>query len=154
MVDPDVRIERLKPTRVAWVRVVGRSPEQEAWSFLAPWASAAGLLDDPLAHPVYGFNNPPPAPGIAEYGYEFWVAVDSETRPPEGVGLKEFEGGLYAVTSCHVGEDMPQRWKALLRWVHSSRHNWRRTAHELERIQNPQAPSHEIVVDLCLPVDE
>jgi DNA gyrase inhibitor GyrI len=82
------------------------------------------------------------------------VAVDSETRPPDGIGLKEFEGGLYAVTSCHVGVDMPRRWKALLRWVHSSPHKWRRTAHELERIQNPQASSQETVVDLCLPVDE
>ena len=33
------------------------------------------------------------------------------------MGLKGFEGGRYAVTSCHLGPDMPESWKALLRWV-------------------------------------
>jgi DNA gyrase inhibitor GyrI len=149
----DVRIERLGPMRIAWVRAVGPSPEREAWSLLSAWAGPAGLLDDPVAHPVFGFNNPPPAPGAQEYGYELWVAVDSETHPPGGIGLKEFEGGLYAVTSCHLGADMPERWKALLRWVHTSQHTWRRTAHEIERIQNPRAPSQEALVDLCLPLE-
>jgi len=149
-----VRIERLRPMRVAWVRAVGRSPEQEAWSRLSAWARPAGLLDDALAHPVFGFNNPPAAPGVPEYGYEFWVGVDSETQPTEGIGLKQFEGGLYAVTSCHLGPGMAQSWKFLLRWVHTSQHAWRRTSHELERIVNPLAPPAETVVDLCLPLEE
>jgi DNA gyrase inhibitor GyrI len=149
----DVRIERLKPMRVAWVRAVGPSPEQEAWTRLSAWARSAGLLDDPVTHPVFGFNNPPPVPGTAEYGYEFWVAIDPGTQPPEGIGVKEFEGGLYAVTSCRVAPDMPQSWKALLRWVHTSHHTWRRTSHELERVVNPLASPEETVVDLCLPLE-
>ena len=140
--------------RVAWVRVVGTSPEQEAWSQLSAWAGPAGLLEDPVAHPVFGFNNPAPAPGVPEYGYELWVAVDSSTNPPDGIGLKEYEGGLYAVTSCRLGPDMPESWKALLRWVHTSEHAWRRTTHELERFVNPWAPPEEAVVDLCLPVED
>jgi hypothetical protein len=35
--------------------------------------------------------------------------VDAGTRPPDWIGLKEFEGGLYAVTSCPLGPEMPQR---------------------------------------------
>jgi hypothetical protein len=57
MADLDVRIERLLPTRVAWVRVVGCSPEQEAWSQLSAWARPMRLLDDPVGHPVFGFNS-------------------------------------------------------------------------------------------------
>jgi len=49
---------------------------------------------------------------------------------------------------------MPQRWKALLRWVHTSQHTWRRTAHELERVLNPLASSQETLVDLYLPLEE
>jgi DNA gyrase inhibitor GyrI len=150
----DVRIERIPPMRVAWVRAVGPSPEQDAWSRLSAWAVTAGLLDDPAAHPVFGFNNPPPSAGAPEYGYEFWVAVESDARPPEGMGLKDFEGGLYAVTSCRLGPGMPHCWRALLRWVHASPHTWRRSAHELERIVNPLAPPDETVVDLCLPLEQ
>jgi DNA gyrase inhibitor GyrI len=150
----DVRIERLRPMRVAWVRAFGRRPEEDAWSLLSAWARPAGLLDDPAAHPVFGFNNPPSAPGVLEYGCEFWVAVDTETHPPDGIGLKEFEGGLYAVTSCQPGPDMPQSWRALLRWVHTSQRTWRRTAHELERVLNPLAPPEATVVELCLPLEE
>ena len=150
----DVRIERLRPMRVAWVRVVGRSPEPQAWTRLSAWARSAGLLDDPAAHPVFGFNNPPPVPSTPEYGYEFWVAIDPDTHPPEGIGVKEFEGGLYAVTSCRVGPDMPQSWKALLRWVHTSQHTWRRTSHELERVVNPLASPDDTGVDLCLPLED
>lgn len=150
----DVRIERLSPMRVAWVRVVGPSPEQEAWGLLNAWARPAGLLEDPVAHPVFGFNNPPPTRGTPEYGYELWIAVGSETHPPDGIGLKEFEGGLFAVTSCPLGPDLPQRWKALLRWVHTSKHMWRRTAQELEHVLNPSASPEETVLDLCLPLEE
>lgn len=150
----DVRIERVSSMRVAWVRVVGRSPEQQAWSLLSAWARSAGLLEDPVAHPVFGFNNPSPIPGVPGYGYEFWIGVGSETHPPDGIGLKEFEGGLFAVTSCQLGPDLPQRWKALLRWVHTSKHRWRRTAQELEHVLNPSASSQETVLDLCLPLEE
>ena len=140
--------------RVAWVRAVGPSPEQEAWTRLSAWARSAGLLDDPVAHPVFGFNNPPPVSGTPEYGYEFWVAIDPATQPPEGIGVREFEGGLYAVTSCRVAPELPQSWKALLRWVHKSQHTWRRTSHELERVVNPLAPPEETVLDLCVPLED
>jgi DNA gyrase inhibitor GyrI len=154
MMDLDVRIERLRPLRVAWVRAVGCSPEQEAWALLNAWARPAGLLDDPVANPVFGFNNPSPTPAVEEYGYEFWVPVGPDCHLPTGIGQKEFAGGVYAVTSCRVGPEMPGRWRALIRWVRESQHTWLRSAHELERVQNPMASPDEFIVDLCLPLDE
>jgi AraC family transcriptional regulator len=156
MTDLDVRIERLKPMRVAWVRAVSRSPEQEAWQVLSRWAQAVGLLGDPAVHPVLGFNNPAPVAGVPEYGYELWIAVDPDAQPPDGIGLKEFPGGLYAVTSCRLagGTGAPRCWKALLRWVHTSPYAWRRTTHELERVRNPLAPPDETVLDLYLPLED
>jgi DNA gyrase inhibitor GyrI len=154
MVELDVRIERLPPMRVAWVRAVGATPEQDAWRRLSAWAGLAGLLADPIAHPVFGFNNPAAAVGVPEYGYELWIAVDGQTQPPEPIGVKQFEGGVYAVTSCRLGPEMPERWKALLRWVHTSQHRWRRTTHELEHLVDPLADPETMVVELCLPLAE
>jgi AraC family transcriptional regulator len=150
----NLRIERLGPLNVAWVRAVSRSPEEDAWRTLSAWARPAGFLDDPEKHPVFGFNNPSPTPGVQEYGYEFWIVVERDEVPPDGIGLKEFEGGLYAVTSCALGPAMPQHWMALVRSVQSSRFRWRRSTHELERLRNPAAPPGEVVVDLYLPVEE
>lgn len=140
--------------RVAWVRSVGRSPEQDAWRLLSAWARPAGLLADPVAHPVFGFNNPAAAAGAPEYGYELWLAVDADTRPPPPIGVKDFDGGLYAVASCQLGPAMPVAWKALLRWVHTSQLRWRRTTHELEHMVNPMAPPEAMTVELFLPVEE
>jgi len=151
--DLDVRIETLGPTRVASVRAFGASPEQEAWQCLREWAEPAGLLQQPDAHPAFGFNNPPARPGQHEYGYEFWIVVGPDAHTAGGIEVKEFPGGRYAVTSCRVG-DVPQSWKALLRWVHSSDYTWRRSAHELERILNPLAPPNELLLDLYLPLEE
>jgi DNA gyrase inhibitor GyrI len=151
-----VRVERLQPMRVAWVRAFGRSPEREAWQLLSNWAKGAGLLEDPVAHPVFGFNNPSPAAGAKEYGYEFWIAVGPDAEPPEGIGLKDFPGGLYAVTSCRLasGSEVPQCWKALVRWVHASPYAWKRATHELEKVRNPPVASHDTELDLYLPLED
>ncbi len=153
MAELDVKIERLKPMRVVWVREVGQNPEQEAWSKLRAWAEPRGLLSQPEAHPVFGFNNPPAAPGTSEYGYEMWIAAEAE--PGEGLAIKEFPGGLYATTCCRVigGVGVPATWKALLRWVHTSRYAWRRTTHELERITSPTASEQDLVLKLYLPIE-
>ncbi len=154
VVEREVRVERLRPMRVAWVRSVGTSPERDAWRLLSAWAGPAGLLADPAAHPVFGFNSPALAPGVPEYGYEFWLAVDADLQPPEPIGVKQFEGGLFAITSCQLGPAMPEVWKTLLRWVHTSQFRWRRSAHELERLVNPLALPDAMIVELCLPIEE
>ena len=152
----DVRIERLAPMRVAYVRAVSRTPEQDAWSRLRAWADGAGFLHDPGGHPVFGFNNPPPTRDSAEYGYEIWVGIDPECVPPTGIGVKDFPGGRYAVTSCALrgSVGVPEAWKALLRWVHASPYKWRRTTHELERMANPDSAEDEVVPDLYLPLED
>jgi DNA gyrase inhibitor GyrI len=150
----DVRIETVGPQHVAWVRAFSQRPEEDAWRILSAWARPAGLFDKPEEHPVFGFNNPSPTRGVREYGYEFWIGVERDALPPDGIGLKEFEGGLYAVMSCALGPEMPQCWMALVRWVQSSRFKWRRSVHELERLRNFAAAPDEVLVDLCLPIEE
>lgn len=150
-----VRIERLDPARVAWVHAHGPHPEEECWSKLQAWADGQGILRQPEKHPVFGFNNPPVADVGAEHGYEMWMVVDADAREGAGVGLKDFGGGLYAVTTCALagGQGVPSTWKTLLGWVQASQYAWRRNTHELERIRNPLAAEQDIVLDLYLPIE-
>jgi DNA gyrase inhibitor GyrI len=150
----NVRIERLAPMRVASVRALSESPEREAWERLRTWAEPRGLLSDLEHHPVYGFNNPNPTPERKEYGYEFWIQIDQDTGGEGDVEVKDFEGGLYAVTRCELlGEpNVLETWKMLWDWVQGSKYTWRKT-HELERPADPRVPEEDLVLDLFLPIE-
>ena len=157
MTDLEVRIVRLEPMRVASVRVVSESPEVDAWGKLRSWAQPQGLLGDDENHPIFGFNNPSPTPDSKEYGYELWIKVGPEIQPEGEIEVKDFPGGLYAVTTCRLIEDPSGRsvletWKALLQWVMSSQYNWRKI-HELEKLHNPLGSEKDIILDLYLPIE-
>ena len=115
------------------------------------------MLQDPEAHPVFGFNNPPPESGKPEYGYEFWIRVDDTTDSAEGVEVKEYSGGHFAVTTCKLYGDprgaVPEVWQWLLGWVHSNGYEWRHV-HELEGVRDPSAPVEEVFLDLYLPIED
>lgn len=161
MPHPEISIERIEPMWVASAHVVGERPEREAWARLRAWAEPLGLLDSPDIHPVFGFNNPNPAPDTPRYGYEFWIRVDPGAEPgiepAPGVEVKEVPGGLYAVTPCKLIDDprgtVAQVWMALWEWVQESDYSWRKT-HELEKHLDPDAPLEEMVLSLYLPIQE
>jgi DNA gyrase inhibitor GyrI len=158
MSDLKVRIVRLEPMRVACVRAISETPERDAWEKLRMWASSMGLLDDREKHPVFGFNNPNPSPNRKEYGYEFWIRVDPCVESEGEIEMKEFTGGLYAVTKCKLQGDpsgsVVEVWKKLWDWAQTSeKYRWRRT-HELEQSHNPGAAVEDIVLDLYLPIEE
>ncbi len=157
MTDLDVRIVELDPMRIASVRAISKTPEKEAWETLRAWAEPKGLLEDIEKHPVFGFNNPNPSPDRKEYGYEFWIRIESDVEPEGDIEVKEFRGGLYAVTTCKLQGDprgsVPEIWMKLWEWVQSSQYEWRET-HELEKLQNPDVPEEDIVLDLYLPIEK
>jgi DNA gyrase inhibitor GyrI len=146
-----VRIKKLKPMRVASVRVISPSPELEAWTKIKTWAAPKGLLDSLHSHPVFGYTSQPPRPGESHYGYEFWIAIDPDTDVEGDVREQAFAGGNYAVLSVD-GPPTPETWKALWDWVQASPYKWRKT-HELESPRNPLAPEAEWVFDLYLPIE-
>ena len=156
MSELDVRIVKLEPMRVASAHAFSESPEPEAGEKLIAWAKPKGLLDDPEKHRVFGFNNPDPSPGSPNYGYEFWIAVGPDVEPEGDIKIKEFPGGLYAVTRCEVKnpwEDIPGTWQRLVAWSETSkyqmaRHQW------LEEHIGPFGSSEEFTLALCLPIAE
>jgi len=157
MVGLDVRIEMLGPMLVAGVCCYSETPEQDAWAKLSAWADSRGLLVDLDRHPIFGFNNPNPSPRGGRHGYELWIRVDRDTESDGEVEVKNFGGGLYAVTTCRLQDDpsgtMPEVWHKLWEWVEESDYEWRPT-HELEKARNPRAPEDEFLLDLYLPIEE
>ncbi len=149
----EVRTARLEPMRVASARAISATPELDAWAILSAWAAPKGLLDDPEAHPVFGFNNPSPTPGSQEYGYEFWIRVGPDAESEGKVEVKQFPGGLFAIATCKGVEAIGTTWKQLFDWVQSSRYSWRQT-HELERLHGSPVDCQNLVVDLYLPIEE
>jgi DNA gyrase inhibitor GyrI len=150
----DVRIVNLKPLHAVSVHAFGASPEDEAWNKLMAWAKPKGLLENPAAHRIFGFNNPSPAEGSPNYGYEFWMEVEPGTQADGTVKTVDFPGGLYAVTRMKGGgKDIPEHWKQLGVWCENSKY---RLAHHQwleEHISGTDTPD-SLELDLYLPIAE
>lgn len=152
----NVEIIELEPLRAARFHGFGEQPEDLAWQQLEAWAQPRGLLDFSEAHRVFGFNNPNPAPGSPNYGYEFWLTLSAEDDAGDAE-VVDFDGGLYAVTRCVVrgdpGEVIPATWQRLVAWCESSpyqsaSHQW------LERHVASEEPGEAFDLDLYLPIAE
>lgn len=147
---PEVRIIELKPTKVAYYRVESESPELDAWKVLLDWAKEKGLIELPTTR-YFGFDNPPPSPGKSVYGYEVWITIPEDCEPSGEVKLKNFSGGLYAVTSTYL-PDIGENWKRLVEWVKTSEYEL--GAHQcLEETISPQKmPNEQTQFDLYCPI--
>ncbi len=163
MKELEVKIVRLEPMRVASVRAVSETPERDAWEKMRAWAEPKGLLGDNENHPVFGFNNPDPSPGQKQYGYEFWIKVDPDVEPEGEVEMRAFEGGLYAVTTCKLKEEIEseffrehgylESWHKIVDWVKSSKYKYGK--HQcLEKAHDPGATEDELILDLYCPLEE
>ncbi len=151
----DVRIVRLEPQRVAVSYGFGPGPESIAWEKMIAFVKEKGLDRDGQAHRYLGFNNPSPAPGSPNYGYEQWVTVGSEVTATGDIKIKNFEGGLYAVAHCQL-KNIFESWQALAAWREKSpyrtgNHQW------LEEVLTPpldEPITEEMEIDLYLPIAE
>jgi DNA gyrase inhibitor GyrI len=115
----NVRMVKLEPMHVAAVLGFGPSPEMLAWEKLHAWIKAHGLPEN--AGRYFGFNNPDPAPGSPNYGYEQWITVGPQARPEGEVDIKGIPGNVYAVTRCRLA-NITETWKALVLWMENSSH--------------------------------
>jgi DNA-binding HxlR family transcriptional regulator/DNA gyrase inhibitor GyrI len=158
-----VRIVELEPMRVASVRAISETPEHDAWQKMREWAEPKGFLEDIEKHPVFGFNNPNPSLNRKDYGYEFWMRVGPDIKSEGDIKIKEFEGGLYAVITCNLKQELEseffqkegylESWKKLTDWVKSGEYEFGQ--HQcLERAHDPDASVEEMVLDLYCSIEK
>jgi effector-binding domain-containing protein len=153
MAEIDVRIANLEPMRVASAFGFGEQPETLAWTKILAWASAQGY-EDLGKQRFFGFNNPSPSPGSPNYGYEQWMTGGAEVVGNDDIEIKEFPGGLYAVTRSEGLQNISENWMKLAVWREDSNY---KTAHHqwLEECFTPRAEKLEdYVFDLFAPIVE
>jgi AraC family transcriptional regulator len=137
MSDAEVRIVNLEKMRVASVLGFGANPELDAWKKLLNWAGEKGLLGDLAKVRFFGFNNPDPSQGSPNYGYEQWITLSSEIDADEGIKVKDFPGGLYAVLSCVGAGNIFPAWQKLVVWCEESIYDFGE-GQALEELLNPE----------------
>ncbi len=130
MEDARVEIITLPAMRVARAWAYGENPEEVAWRNLAQWAAQAHAFTSGAR--IFGYNNPDPAEGTPNHGYEFNVTVGPEARAAEGITIEELTGGRYASMPARVLTDpwidIPEAWQRLDKWVNE--HGYRMGAHQ------------------------
>jgi DNA gyrase inhibitor GyrI len=149
----DVRIVRLEALHVASAYGFGASPEGIAHEKMQAFLKAKNLLDGyGTKYRHFGFNNPSPAPGSPNYGYEIWTEVGSDIQPEGDIRIVDFPGGLYAVTRFENLENIGRVWGELAQWRETS--NYREANQQwLENMINPlETDITKCVFDLYLPI--
>lgn len=153
MSELDVKIVKLEAMRVICFNGFGEGPEGVALDKVFAWARAHGKN-----RRVFGYNNPNPAAGSPNYGYDAWMVVDESVQAEGDARIINFPGGLYAVARCVVTkpwEDIPGTWKRLVHWREGSR--YREASHQwLEEHITPEGEAGEenFTLDLFLPIKE
>lgn len=150
----DVRIVRVEPQRVAASYGFGSGPEDIAWKKMDSFVQEKKLMEDGAVHRFFGFNNPSPTPGSPNYGYEQWVTIGPDVTPSGDIQIKDFEGGLYAVTRCQL-QNITEVWHKLAIWREKS--PYRAGSHQwLEECLKPPINGQGIEItfelDLYIPI--
>ena len=153
MENMEVRIVTLPPMRVAYTCGYGEQPELEAQAKLMAWAAENHLLDGVGQPRFFGFNNPSPASGSPNYGYEMWVTVGPEAQPGGEMAVKAFAGGQFAVLRAKGVENIYPAWQKLLAWVENSPYRIANNECLEEHLVFWQIPLEELTLDLYLPVE-
>lgn len=135
MTDIEVRIEELPSMRVATALGYGEAPEIEAWNTLLSWARRQGLVGELHEHRFFGFNHPGPGSGSPNYGYEQWMTVGPGAAASDDIEIKDFPGGMYAVTRCRF-EHLVKTWQEFVAWREDSRYQYA-DDHCLEEVLTP-----------------
>lgn len=151
----DVRIVTLEPMRVATLMRLGEQPELQVLNALFEWAKAHQIPIDAANPRRFGFDNPPAAVGTTDHGYELWMVVGPEIESDEMVKVKDFSGGLYAVTRCENVWNIPDTWMKLTAWVEQSpyraaHHQWLEESIKV----SPEFPEEEFILDLYFPITQ
>lgn len=154
--DVEVRFEKRKPVRVAFVRHVG--PYQEcgaAWEKLLTFAAQHNLFTPETLRIGIGHDNPEVTPAD-KLRYDACLTVNDQFQPTDEIGVQELPGGEYAIVT-HRGpyEGLPDAYRWLFnKWLPTSGRQ-RRSApcFEIYVTDPTTTPPQELVTEICLPLE-
>lgn len=117
----EIGIETLEPLRVACYRVVSQTPETDAMNYIKQWLNCQNFASS-VRNFGFDIEITPEQQKTGLRGYEVWMNVSLDVRPSDGVTIKHFAGGLYAVLTIYKPFDdpckrIPAGWKVLHQWV-------------------------------------
>ncbi|GJM26540.1 MAG: AraC family transcriptional regulator [Phycisphaerae bacterium] len=147
----DVRIEKLEPNRVAFVRNIG--PYQEAgkaWEKLMAWAGPRGLFH-PGARCLGLCHDDPDVTPADKIRYDACVSIGSDVQGEGEIGIQEIAGGNYAIAR-HKGpyERLVDTYAGLCgQWLPTSGNEPRDSPAFEVYLNNPQdTPPEELMTDV------
>ncbi|MCX6354849.1 MAG: AraC family transcriptional regulator [Candidatus Aureabacteria bacterium] len=151
-----VRIEKVNPMRVAFMRHIGPYIEcGETWSTFCAWAGPKGLLRQGVK--VLGISHDDPEVTPADkLRYDACITVDESFKPEGEIGVQEVRGGEYAVTT-HKGpyKKLIETYSALFgKWAPSSgRIVSQAPCFEMYLNDPMKTPPAELLTDIYVPLD-
>lgn len=151
----DVRIERVEPMCVAFVRHVGPYPEVgQAWQRLCAWAGSRGLFG-PNSRMLGICHDDPEVTPPERLRYDACIVVNDGVAPEGDVGVQTIAGGEYAVAT-HRGpyERLGETYAALLgQWLPAHRREpLAAPAFEVYRNSPFNTPPEQLVTDIHVPL--
>jgi len=151
----DVRVEHLKPRRVAFLRHVGPYGDVgKAWEKLMAWAGPRGLLGPTAA--CFGIcHDDPDVTPADKIRYDACLPVGPDFEAEGEVGVQEIAGGDYAITR-HVGpyENLTDTYGGLCgKWLPNSGREIRDAPPFEAYLNNPQTTAPEdLLTDIHVPI--
>ena len=116
----DIRIIRLKSSKIAACSAISESPEADSLKPLLEWAKKEGIMDLPTTR-LFGFDTAVDKKEYPVYGYESWIVIPEECAVPDPFEEKRLQDGLYAVTNTTYGNfDVQKRWQMFAKWFEES----------------------------------
>lgn len=151
----DVRIENIKPMRVAFVRHIGPYMEcKTAWDTLAAWAGPKGLLRTDAKYIGISYDDPQVTPP-EKIRYDACVTVSDDVEGEGDIGIQIISGGDYAVVT-HKGpyEKLESTYALIMgQWLPSSGKEFAEIPCFEVYLNDPaQTPPEELLTDIYLPL--
>ena len=150
---PIIKVVEIPQTKVVSFYALSMHPEEEAYKQAEEYGKPRGLYDNPLYYQVYGFDNPVRRHKDDTHGREVWIAVPDDYDTGEGVTVKSFEGGLYAMVSIKGFIEMDAAWGYLIKWVKNSEEYESGKHQHLERHVDPSnGDDNTMQLELLIPI--
>jgi effector-binding domain-containing protein len=158
----EVRLERLKTIRAAYIHSSSDTPEEDAEKRIIEWAKSKGLMEKNIGARLFGRNTYPtdkPEP----HGYELYLTVENDFEYGGDIEMREIPGGLYVVLRFTNLNKIREAWDKLWKWFEESEYkpaDWKKSEHgwvdgfEEQVDWQEEKPQTEWIFDLWVQIKE